>query len=1526
MDLYRHSATTCVASYVRGAVQSPERRAEIREKLKKGLPDVERGYGVTAIFDLCGYSKLTSELTNIGKMASEVITKTVSDYLDEVILVISRFRGDVVKFLGDAILVCFPKRERESEEETMHRAYLCCLYISTQLCSLTIDLELAMQESNRLGNNTSQFISSSQQPSTQNLSESKAVTLPIHVALTASEIFHVIIGDPDVRMDYSINGSSLHQLGDILDATKPGELGLSNEVFEKAVMNVPSTNSSNDGFRKQEGAIILEEKRLKQLYYESESMITQIFAGNDDDQLDDETPIAEEAFSMLELFVNQALLRKLRYGQEVRKEINSPLSKGSQYSTVAVKSEFRVVSILFVKLLSPFSPEKAQVAMSSFVAILKQYEGSFQQFSVDDKPWTHEKDPLNAIKAALDFEDFCHQNRSVGNVSISVATGELLFSLLGSGERKEASLLGDVVNLAARLISLPVTNAVVKVDKFTYDVTKQDVTPTSLGLFKVKGKVEPVEVWTVAKKKIVAESSADMFGYISEKEFIKSAVSQWSDAGVTQKIVFEGPSGVGKSSLLNYLCREVSSLGMSFCLIQGTEIKQYTPYSATQPLLSFIFQLYIRLASVDSSFLSNAASIAKFAKPSSINIAKRGSVSTFQQYASNNQSIMTLQNPTHSRVAESFLSFMGQDPKNTGLLSDLLPILNLTAQTENSMDAQTRSFLIKKMVVRMVETSISMEKFVIVLDDSQWLDAISLEIIFEIAKACPQIMIVFFTRPISDIQVPIMKNICQLPQVDHIILNGLGPRDIESLLKQKLGVPEIKSISEQICQVVLEKSNKLPLYIDLIAESLKTQLYDIFAIESNGQLIFKGCDGENRIAALSTISSSVLTQFDRLDPAFQSLLLKASILGQYFILEDLCYFLPGKSQSVEDLQRLIEQHDTYHYLIKQEQDESGEHPWFFRHIQIMQALYNSQSFAERSATHLQAAEYYEASLELSTNRDFILPIVAYHYRKTSDIQKQITYLEELGIQNYRKSHSTSMTYLEALLEIVSQNEHSLKVDPMQRAHWLAILAVQKVNVAVYTAEQYERAVLALRLVGAPWPEDPSQVGKSLIKCAIALYKLWKATKGGTRPLPETTDCFGQKKEISYYKVPPNDNVAETMIQAYRTLFRLGLFSNLLDSKTKLLVMLSQVSVNMISGYKSKGTWAGMLYFSTFGLSWAVVPVSRAYWKQAEKIESMITDDQDREQLDGYYQYKGYNLVQAARLKDASEAIERSFKHSSARGDLTNQIIINCFQMLICLLQGDITSHEDRATTFSREKSTFQLVNLYYLTLRKVVTVDFAGAQARHQRARDVMKSFPPNPTVDRILDTNETWLLLQQGKVSQAIDFFYAACIGLSELRHVFAELHSVVFSVGILSWMLARPSVPDHSTGLQGLTEQDRARVLSAVEAILKTTSFFAVKNKMRLYWVAHIILQGSRLFLLKKKKKAMGFLLKEFKAPRCTTILKDLKVPKAFLLSILGVHLQNEADRQHYYRQALQMYQDFGFSYMEKWIVWNNQQLARG
>ncbi|KAJ3415557.1 hypothetical protein HDV05_004608 [Chytridiales sp. JEL 0842] len=1295
---YRESIQTCVASYVKKSILDPQRRAEIKDSLKRKVPHVTSNFAVTAIVDISGYTAITSRLSEIGKIASEVVSKTVGEFLDQVILVISRFGGDVVKFLGDAILVCFSKSDSELEQSVKERAFLCCLYISIKLRYLTIDLELAIQESRKF---TSEISSESSYQRTSFVAEPKSVQLQIHVALSEGLIDNVIMGDSDIRLDYCINGPSLKQLGDILDATKSGELGISADMYDDII---PATSHSL-AFESPHGFKVFSEQALQSLYNSMEPQISMVLSDLEQlDHLQTTTAIPDtantvnpealkdedEAFNMLELFVNQALIQKLRSGKEVTQPITiiqhptvqfRPPTRSKTHlvlKTVKVTSEFRAVSVVFVKLLSSFDPQKAHIVMSAFVKILRRWEGVFQQYSVDDKgqtllalfglpPLTHDKDPLNALKAALDFENFCKQNsKAAGDVSIAVATGELLFSLLASGERRDASLLGDVVNVSARLMSLDLPNATVRCDKATFNITNQDVHLTSLGVHSVKGKSEPVEIWSACLKTKAnghaaaspPTNSMEMFGYLQEKEFLRSALSNWKSSMASQKIVVEGPSGVGKSRLLNYLCHQTVDVGLKYC-------------------------------------------------------------------------------------------------------------------DEGNLDFRTKN------------------------------------------------------------------------------------------AESKLG-------------------------------------------------------GE-----IATLTSSIMAQYDRLDKCIQEILLKASILGQYFSLEDLSVLLKGE-KTVEELEKMIEEFDTFRYLIKQESDvetdDSLEHLYYFRHIQLMQALYSSQSFADKSANHLEAAIYFENGLD-ANNRENLLPIVTYHYQRTSNVEKQIKYLEELGIQNFQRGHIIeSASYLESLIDLVSQHSDKVQIEAERKAKWLALLAVQKVSGGVYTIEQYERAVLALRLIGAGWPKDSNEVGKAILRSAMALYRLWKATKGGTRKLPKSTDCFGKEKQLTYYQVPPNDSVLETMIQAYRAIFRLGLFSTHIDKKSKLLVMLSQCCAVILYGHRDKGKWAGILYWASFGLSTSLRPVSKIFWKQAEKMETIIDNDADREDLQGYYQYKGYYFVQNAKFTEALKAFDLALRYFEKRGDLSNKIISMCYLSVIGMSSGNISSHEKLLLELANEKDYFQIVHMMLLTNRKMVTTDLQETQTRQQRTKDMAKSYPPNVMFDHILLVHDSWIHMQNGDFKRALDCFESASKGMHSLQHSAAPGHNAFIVIGILSWMLSGPFEQREDTTYE-LSEMDRGRLLESVNEVLKTTDTLVEKRKVRFLSIPHLMLKSCRLFLLNQKRKATGLFLAALKSRDSVGIMNEMKATKAYVYSILGLYLNNEADRQYYLREAVRMYQEFGFTYMEMWLVWADQ-----
>ncbi|KAJ3106234.1 hypothetical protein HDU96_008296 [Phlyctochytrium bullatum] len=128
-----------------------------------------------------------------------------------------------------------------------------------------------------------------------------------------------------------------------------------------------------------------------------------------------------------------------------------------QNSTIRTRKlqEYRQVSIVFVKIKPKgrqVSMEASQNVMLSFLEAVEAENGCFQQMS--DK-----KEQPAALRACRRFlQNAFYSSESYFkheySLKIAVASGSILFSEIGNVYRKDASILGDIVNIAARMISV----------------------------------------------------------------------------------------------------------------------------------------------------------------------------------------------------------------------------------------------------------------------------------------------------------------------------------------------------------------------------------------------------------------------------------------------------------------------------------------------------------------------------------------------------------------------------------------------------------------------------------------------------------------------------------------------------------------------------------------------------------------------------------------------------------------------------------------------------------------------------------------------------------------------------------------------------------------------------------------------------------------------------------------------------------------------------------------------------------------
>ncbi|GAN05696.1 hypothetical protein MAM1_0099c05170 [Mucor ambiguus] len=100
-----------IAPYIAKYVRSLHAR---QEQLK--IPYSQSQFGVVLMVDIVGFSALTTIAAEKGDSGAEAIALEIGAYMGECIEIIEHFGGDVVKFLGDAVLVSFQPNNFEDED------------------------------------------------------------------------------------------------------------------------------------------------------------------------------------------------------------------------------------------------------------------------------------------------------------------------------------------------------------------------------------------------------------------------------------------------------------------------------------------------------------------------------------------------------------------------------------------------------------------------------------------------------------------------------------------------------------------------------------------------------------------------------------------------------------------------------------------------------------------------------------------------------------------------------------------------------------------------------------------------------------------------------------------------------------------------------------------------------------------------------------------------------------------------------------------------------------------------------------------------------------------------------------------------------------------------------------------------------------------------------------------------------------------------------------------------------------------
>ncbi|MBI5495749.1 MAG: AAA family ATPase [Deltaproteobacteria bacterium] len=606
--------------------------------------------------------------------------------------------------------------------------------------------------------------------------------------------------------------------------------------------------------------------------------------------------------------------------------------------------ELRTVSVLFINFPNATHETplvRADIIMRGIQAQVDRTEGTVNKISVDEKgvsmvvawglpPLAHEDDAERAVRCALALQDVMrrHQVRH----AMGIATGHAFCGVVGSTRRREYTVMGDVVNLAARLMQAAPED--ILCDGVTAAYAGARVRLLDLPPVKVKGKAEPIAVWrpqAEVTRHVIA--TALMVGREREREALREVVTAALEGRAQGPVVLEGDAGLGKSRLVGWLLERARAAGLP-CLVGAADaVERHAPHHAWRPVLREVLQI-----------------------PSGASAEVR-----------------------RARVLE-WVAGDAWAVERVPLLGPVLAVDLPDTPITAAMSVEARSHSTREMLLGVVRRACRRSPMLLVLEDAHWLDSASWELAMRVHGALPQVQLVVATRPPGTPAPAELRALLGEAGAVHLVLDALGAAETRELVGQRLAC---RSIGDDVLGAVMQRSAGHPFFSEEVALALR----DAGALVMEDGVCHLAAHGDDALALPRTVQGVITARVDRL-PEEQQLVLKvASAVGRVFDADTVGDLLPpatGRARLEEHVAGLREAG-----LIVAEGDAgAGTHA--FRHALVHQAVYEQMLVSQRRELHRAVGERVLAHLADGAAPPHAL--LAFHFGRAGDAPRATLHL------------------------------------------------------------------------------------------------------------------------------------------------------------------------------------------------------------------------------------------------------------------------------------------------------------------------------------------------------------------------------------------------------------------------------------------------------------------------------------------------------------------------------------------------------
>ena len=576
-------------------------------------------------------------------------------------------------------------------------------------------------------------------------------------------------------------------------------------------------------------------------------------------------------------------------------------------------AELRRVSVVFVNLPDlSYNTDLAQA--HTIIAALQhsiyRYEGSIDKLSVDDKgvsllaalglpPLAHEDDAVRAVHAALDIQTMLRELHI--NSAIGIASGAVFCGEIGSVQRREYTMIGDVVNVAARLMEHAHND--VLCDEQTMIATRNRLHWTTLPPLSLKGKDAAVAVFRPDTSPLApVQSSRTLVGRSAELATLSAAMER-AKHGLGGVYIVEGEAGIGKTAVLATCIEQGRALGLRVLQGAGLAIEQGSPYRGWRSIVSDLLYLHA----------------------------------------------LPAQEPLRSRVLNVRLDLPPELAPYASLLNVVTPLDLPPNERTTHLNNTERAEYVRKLLLHLL-TEAAKFPTMLVLEDAHWLDSASWALLDSLRMHLPALLLVVGSRPLAQ-TAHAYHRWSQHPDVTVLRLHNLSASEIEALITQRLGV---QTLPPQVAALIYAKAEGHPFWSEEIAYALRDA--GLMRIEAGECLLEVNVGDWPTMTFPDTIQGVITSRIDRLTLQQQLTLKVASVIGRVFAFHALHEVYPIGADKPHLLDYLggLEQLD----ITPLEAPEPNL-SYIFKHAITQDVAYNLMLYAQRRQLHRAVAEWYE---------------------------------------------------------------------------------------------------------------------------------------------------------------------------------------------------------------------------------------------------------------------------------------------------------------------------------------------------------------------------------------------------------------------------------------------------------------------------------------------------------------------------------------------------------------------------------------